>query len=226
MLQARALSGLLAVSSLVLAALAGCGSEGDGTSPRGEGGEGGATSGTGSAGEGGNDTPSGGVGGSDTTTSGGAGASGPVSDDEPAEMNGMLAAHNAARAGVSPPASTPIPALAWSGEVAAVATAHAERCVWGHSSSPYGENIYATSGTATPTQVANSWISEKNNYDYGNNTCSGVCGHYTQVVWADSRRLGCGVATCTTGSPLGGGSWQYWVCNYDPPGNFNGQRPY
>jgi hypothetical protein len=40
-------------------------------------------------------------------------------------------------------------------------------------------------------------------------------------------RLGCGVASCTENSPFGdGGSWQIWVCNYDPSGNYLGERPY
>jgi len=69
-------------------------------------------------------------------------------------------------------------------------------------------------------------VSEKANYNYSANSCSATCGHYTQVVWRNSLRLGCGVKNCTTGSPFGGGAWQFWVCNYDPPGNISGQRPY
>lgn len=26
-----------------------------------------------------------------------------------------------------------------------------------------------------------SWVNEKKDYDYASNSCSGVCGHYTQV---------------------------------------------
>ncbi len=141
-------------------------------------------------------------------------------------MQGMTAAHNAARASVNPPASTPIPPLVWSGEVAAVAQAYAEKCVFEHSQSPYGENLYASSGSSTPADVVTSWVSEAADYDYASNNCSGICGHYTQVVWADTTKLGCGMANCTTGSPFGSGSWQIWVCNYDPPGNFIGQKPY
>jgi uncharacterized protein YkwD len=147
-------------------------------------------------------------------------------EGEPPQMQGMSAAHNAERASVNPPANPAIPSITWSNQIAAVAQAHAEQCVFQHSNNPYGENIYATSGSATPQDVVGSWASEKANYNYASNTCNGVCGHYTQVVWADSLNLGCGVANCNQNSPLGGGSWQMWVCNYDPPGNFNGQRPY
>jgi hypothetical protein len=35
------------------------------------------------------------------------------------------------------------------------------------------------------------------------------------------------MAKCTKNSPFSGfPEWQIWVCNYDPPGNFNGTRPY
>ncbi|CAK9327998.1 unnamed protein product [Citrullus colocynthis] len=55
-----------------------------------------------------------------------------------------------------------------------------------------------------------------------NNNCElvhSVCGHYTQVVWKDSIRIGCAKANCRTGGA-------FIVCNYDPHGNIIGQRPY
>jgi uncharacterized protein YkwD len=157
---------------------------------------------------------------SGTDSSGGAG--------EPATMSGMTSAHNQVRANVSPAASPAIPPLVWSSDVASVAQAWANGCAFKHSGGAYGENIYATSGGATPADVVASWASEAAKYDYATDACSGTCGHYTQVVWRDSQRLGCGVANCTSGSPFGsgGGSWQLWVCNYDPPGNYVGQKPY
>ncbi|WP_438024143.1 CAP domain-containing protein [Sorangium sp. So ce233] len=145
---------------------------------------------------------------------------------EPPRMSGMTAAHNRARAAVEPPADPPLPGLSWSPEIAAVAQAYAERCEFSHSESNYGENLYASSGASTPEDVVAAWVDEAANYDLATNACSSTCGHYTQVVWADSARLGCGVADCTDGSPFGGGSWQIWVCNYDPAGNFINERPY
>ena len=44
------------------------------------------------------------------------------------------------------------------------------------------------------------------------------CGHYTQVVWANTLSVGCGVAVCPTGTIV--------VCNYAPPGNYVGEKPY
>lgn len=141
-------------------------------------------------------------------------------------MKGVTEAHNAARAAVSPPASPAIPDLTWSPTVADSAQAHAQKCVFEHSGNSYGENIYASTNTSTAEDVVASWVSEKSSYDYASNACSGTCGHYTQVVWAKSLNLGCAAETCTESSPFGGGSWQFWVCEYDPPGNFNGEKPY
>lgn len=146
---------------------------------------------------------------------------------EPAGMEGMTEAHNQVRRNVSPAAATPIPDLVWDPAIAAVAQAYAEGCVFEHSGGDYGENLFANYGSnASPADVVNSWASEVEDYDYDNNSCSGVCGHYTQVVWADSRKLGCGVATCNENSPFGENPWFNWVCNYDPPGNFVGEKPY
>lgn len=140
---------------------------------------------------------------------------------EPEVMKGMTAAHNAVRLAADPS----MPELVWDAEVAAVAQAHADAlrdddCAFHHSSSPYGENIYWASGFAiAPSDVVDSWASEEADYDYDSNSCSAVCGHYTQIVWAKSLRLGCGTSICSDNSEI-------WVCNYDPPGNFNGQPPY
>ena len=114
--------------------------------------------------------------------------------------------------------------MEWDEDIAAVAQAYAETlaqdCSLVHSSSGYGENLFAAWGIASSGEdVVEAWASEEANYDYDANTCSDVCGHYTQVVWADSSRLGCGRADCFDGGEV-------WVCNYDPPGNFNNRRPY
>ncbi|KAL3538758.1 hypothetical protein ACH5RR_002124 [Cinchona calisaya] len=131
-----------------------------------------------------------------------------------------LDTHNAARAqvGVGP--------LTWDDNVAAYAQSYANErmndCNLMHSGGQYGENLAASSGgEITATDAVNMWVNEKSNYDYSTNSCvGGVCGHYTQVVWANSVRLGCASVPCANN----GGS--FVICNYDPPGNFVGQRPY
>jgi hypothetical protein len=49
------------------------------------------------------------------------------------------------------------------------------------------------------------------------------CGHYTQLVWANTHQVGCGYSTCNDDD---GYLIEVWVCNYDPPGNVIGQYPY
>jgi uncharacterized protein YkwD len=86
----------------------------------------------------------------------------------------------------------------------------------------YGENLWMGTAGAFPIGSAvDSWGDEVNDYNISNNTCAPgkVCGHFTQLVWSDTSRLGCGKATGKDGN-------DYIACNYDPPGNFVGQSPF
>ena len=83
-----------------------------------------------------------------------------------------------------------------------------------------GENIFAASYVASGADAVAYWVAEKQYYDYDSNSCSRVCGHYTQVVWRETTKLGCGVYNCPNLD------YNYAiVCNYAPAGN-NGSRPY
>lgn len=138
---------------------------------------------------------------------------------------GATVAHNAVRAAAQPTPDPALPDLVWDPDLAAVALAWAQGCVFQHSDGPYGENLYAGTGTPTVLDAIDAWAAEAAQYDYESNACSGVCGHYTQIVWRDTARVGCGFADC---DPLQGAGFagRYWVCNYDPPGNFVGEKPY
>ena len=94
-----------------------------------------------------------------------------------------------------------------------------------------GENIAANApaGGWSLQGVVAAWAGEAKDYDYASNTCASgkVCGHYTQLVWRDTLRVGCAHSVCTTNSPFPGQTnWDFWVCDYEPPGNFIGQKPY
>ncbi|MCB9751214.1 MAG: hypothetical protein H6713_14655 [Myxococcales bacterium] len=140
----------------------------------------------------------------------------------------MTAEHNKVRAqvGVAP--------LSWSPALGGVAQQWADylatenNCQLTHrpaAQQQYGENLYWHSATASAVAAAGSWAAEAASYTYQTGACSGVCGHYTQMVWADTRYVGCGFARCTgDGAPLSGG--EIIVCNYDPRGNYVGQKPY
>lgn len=65
------------------------------------------------------------------------------------------------------------------------------------------------------------WYQEVNGYNFHNPLHSnGVTGHFTQVVWRNSLHFGCARVYGQRHS------WfeTYVVCNYYPPGNFNGQN--
>ena len=149
------------------------------------------------------------------------------------ERTNMLGAHNNARR------SKAVPPLRWSGQLAQVAAdwanhlANRNSCRMRHrSGSGYGENLYWSSAVrwssgeravarVAPRTVVNSWVGEQRDYDARTNRCrSGrVCGHYTQVVWQGTTQVGCALSVCPDKA-------QIWVCNYSPPGNVVGQRPF
>ncbi|EEF40266.1 pathogenesis-related protein 1 [Ricinus communis] len=116
--------------------------------------------------------------------------------------------------------------MTWNETVADYARDYANQriadCNLVHSDGPYGENLAWGSGDLSGLDAVRMWVDEKAFYDYNSNTCTGgqQCGHYTQVVWRDSISLGCAKVTCNNG--LG----TLITCNYYPPGNVIGQRPY
>ena len=130
----------------------------------------------------------------------------------------MLAAHNEVRerAGVPP--------LTWADSLAAVAQDWANHLLqqgqFYHRPQPvYGENLLEINGQrALPAEVVAIWAGEAGNYSYGSNTCNGICGHYTQLIWSSTREVGCAVAHDAMR--------EVWVCNYNPPGNWVGERPF
>ncbi len=160
----------------------------------------------------------------------------PVVTGETGRMIGMTDAHNRLRAMVD--TATPLPDLVWDTQLAADSQAWSEHlaatgCGLTHSMGDYGENLYWQSGgTVTAESVVTSWYDEISCYTFGSFMSTDVCdmactdamnasgcGHYTQVVWRNTQRVGCGVATCTSGAEI-------WTCRYDPAGNWIGEPAY
>ncbi len=144
----------------------------------------------------------------------------PRKEDGP--VAGMTSAHNQVRAqvGVAP--------MQWDDNLAGVAQQWADSlatdnsCQIAHSqqiSPPKGENLYWHSGQGSAAQALEAWAAEADNYTYATNSCDGICGHYTQIVWAETRYLGCGYQNCAGGGTI-------VVCNYFPAGNYVGEKPY
>ncbi|KAG1331938.1 Pathogenesis-related protein PRMS [Cocos nucifera] len=137
-----------------------------------------------------------------------------------ATVSQFVTAHNAARRQVG------VPPLSWEPRLANFAKAYAAKrrrdCQLVHSPGyAYGENIFWGQGRQwSSTDVVATWVGEKQWYDYKTNSCSGPdCTHYTQVVWRTTEPLGCARVVCDTGDT-------FVVCEYYPPGNYVGVRPY
>jgi uncharacterized protein YkwD len=140
-----------------------------------------------------------------------AGAEPPV-----AFVRNFLAAHNSIRAQLK------LPPLAWSDKQAQSAQAWANTLIATGKFSIHGpgQNLAEgkPAGSLTERDVVSLWAAEAQYYNPATNTCSTRCGHYTQIVWRGTTTVGCGVARNRTR--------EVWVCDYEPPGNILGERPY
>jgi len=137
------------------------------------------------------------------------------------DIQAITAYHDKVRAdvGVGP--------IKWSPTLAAYAQEWADHlagttCRMAHRTEhKYGENLFqGTAGFFTAADAAKSWETEKKDYHGGVLTESNwhPAGHYTQMIWWDTTALGCGEAICNKTLIV--------ACNYDPPGNYLGRRPY
>ncbi len=139
----------------------------------------------------------------------------------------LLAEHNRARdeAGV--------PRLAWSAKLAGEAQGWAQvlareghmRHASHEEAFDAGENLWMDSaGYFGPERMVGAFVNERQHYIHAafpqvSNTGRWQdVGHYTQVVWRDTREVGCAVAR--------GQRDDFLVCRYWPAGNWVGQRAY
>ncbi|KAK9097443.1 hypothetical protein Sjap_022940 [Stephania japonica] len=86
----------------------------------------------------------------------------------------------------------------------------------------FGENLFWGQGRGwSGSDAVAGWVEEKQYYDLGSNSCSAgqQCGHYTQMVWRGTKKVGCAKVACHNGDT-------YITCEYYPPGNYVGERPY
>ncbi|XP_065817525.1 peptidase inhibitor 16 [Labrus bergylta] len=141
----------------------------------------------------------------------------------------LVELHNHYRGLVSPSASAMMP-LKWDPSLKVIAEGYAAKCVWNHNPDleETGENLYAGTKPLDLRESLEEWFLENLSYDFNNNSCDEdkMCGHYTQMVWADTHRVGCAVHVCTDMEGLNWGRTNFLVCNYYPAGNYEGERPY
>jgi hypothetical protein len=141
----------------------------------------------------------------------------------------LLAAHNRERSGAG------IAPLAWDAELARDAAAWGRQLAaagaFEHEGSDdddpdaQGENLWAgTTGAYTPEDMVALWAEEKKHFRPGpipNNSRTGAfedVGHYTQMMWRDSDRVGCALAS--------GAEEEVLVCRYRTAGNVEGEAPF
>ncbi|XP_063783505.1 GLIPR1-like protein 1 isoform X2 [Pseudophryne corroboree] len=142
-----------------------------------------------------------------------------------------LEAHNLIRSKVTPTASN-MKYMTWDSDLAKIAKSWTSKCIFDHNTnllmkglhpvfSPVGENLLMGPGTEM-MGITKKWADEVAYYNFDTNGCltGKMCGHYTQVVWANSYKVGCAATKCP-------GSYGFIVaCNYGPAGNFRGSKPY
>ncbi|KAI3873853.1 hypothetical protein MKX03_010823 [Papaver bracteatum] len=133
----------------------------------------------------------------------------------------FISEHNAVRAKFS---EQP---LTWNSTLVRYARRFASQrvgdCDMIHSNGPFGENIFwgGKYEDFSAAYAVQSWASETSVYDPSKNSCqmNAMCGHYTQIVWMTTKRMGCARVKCNNGGVFA-------ICVYDPPGNFEGENPF
>lgn len=121
--------------------------------------------------------------------------------------------------------------MSYDGDLGNRAQEWADQCRWKHGltemcdGTGIGQNMYMTTGSLDVNSAIQGWYNEKSDYNYNANSCpQGVmCGHYTQVVWAESSSVGCGATQCPVVYFDDGTTWTnavIFVCNYAPAGNY------
>ncbi|XP_044129735.1 peptidase inhibitor 16-like [Bufo gargarizans] len=146
------------------------------------------------------------------------------------EKKTIVEKHNFYRARAEPPAAD-MKALRWDQTLEDLAKSYAAKCIWDHNEERgfRGENLFIMSGSSLDVELGLAdWHRERDYYNFTTETCQEgqMCGHYTQMVWANSERVGCGENFCEKLEGFDETNMFLLVCNYEPPGNFQGEKPY
>uniref|UniRef100_A0A1B0DQX0 Uncharacterized protein n=1 Tax=Phlebotomus papatasi TaxID=29031 RepID=A0A1B0DQX0_PHLPP len=132
--------------------------------------------------------------------------------------------HDYFRTKVIPPASNML-IMKWHHGAARAAQKWADQCRllthdspkgrWIDNFGACGQNIFVSTQKVPWLFALRMWFSEKHNFTYGSpKNDLHVVGHYTQMVWAATHKVGCGLAKCARG--FRGKSYYNYVCNYCP----------
>ncbi|KAJ7345697.1 hypothetical protein JRQ81_001647, partial [Phrynocephalus forsythii] len=145
--------------------------------------------------------------------------------DIPAKIQmDIIDKHNAIRRRVRPPASNMLK-MTWDPKASETAKQWASQCE--EDISPpeervvdgiyCGENVYQSTVPTSWGQIIEHWASKSSNFRYGTgpiNNNTNESDLYTQLIWYNSHRVGCGAAICQKESiPF------RYICHYCPAGN-------
>lgn len=81
-----------------------------------------------------------------------------------------------------------------------------------------GENVaynFKSSGEVRGSEMIDQWYNEISDYNFNTHSSHKTTGHFTQLVWKNSKEVGFGLAASN--------GRHYLVSNYFPPGNYVGQ---
>jgi len=159
-----------------------------------------------------------------------------------AEIREILEHHNRLRSRVasgqtSQPAASDMMELSWDPELAAVAQAHADQCNFRHDCSDcrsverfkVGQNLYQSYNTKNVgpnwRKAIDSWFNEidqfpsssVNHFQFSHKT-----GHYSQMVWGATTRIGCGSILYRHKKY----NARLYTCNYGKAGNILRHKMY
>ena len=169
-----------------------------------------------------------------------------VSDSEREEI---VSGHNAIRHSVQTgqyadrnlPAGCELTELSWDGELAETAQRWADQCVLGHDLCrdlprfAVGQNYaYVWSGEQQnwTTEALHQWFLDElarfrqEGLEYGGGLdpiSGGYTGHLTQLLWADTGRVGCGFIAVSDALYQ---EQRTYICNYGPAGNLDSELIY
>lgn len=137
--------------------------------------------------------------------------------------------YSSSAATINQPCATTMPMLTWDATAASIAQNYANQCIFAHNANrgAYGENIAMSSDTTAAYCAINGvsckgpvadWWSEWSSYTFAPiSRRAAATGHYTQIAWATTTSVGCGVANCPSLQGLSTGGI-FVVCDYSPPG--------
>jgi len=106
--------------------------------------------------------------------------------------------------------------IQWDDTVAASAKAHAQKCTLAKDplNVLYGENIAFGEGLGQ-IKAQDDWYMQFLYFPYGQKEGSDTTQEFSNIVWKETSKIGCGSAQC--------GSKSYYVCRYSAKGNIAGQ---